>query len=163
MPLSLTKTWPEPRSEVQAFCCYKAVFGTCTRLLCLAILTGGGFVSASPAAASDSYLAHLITDARALELSGQRQWHLLLHYRKGLLGGYKSQADGREFFFAEDGKRNPEAELEATLKAFFQPEPADSTRQHPQCQFPARYDWLRTQLQFDPTQLREHPCGRFST
>lgn len=130
----------------------------CSRLLCLAILIGLAPGLTASAAASDSYLAHLITDARALEFADQRQWYLLLHYRRSWLGEFKSQADGGEFFFAEDGKRSPRAEL----KVFFQSAPADSTRQHPQCQFPARYDWLRRQLNFDPTQLHEHPCDRFN-
>lgn len=52
--------------------------------------------------------------------------------------------------------------MEATLRAFFAP--AETTvrgREHPQCVFPARYQWLKAQLDFDPRQVPEVACPKF--
>ena len=112
---------------------------------------------------SDSleYAAQLIQNANDLELHKNRYWHLLLHYEKTFLGHYKSEADGQDFFFAKDGKNNPKAELQATLKAFFGPSILDPEIQHPQCKFIGRYQWLKKQLNFDQKLLKEQACPRF--
>lgn len=57
------------------------------------------------------------------------QWLNLLHYQK-TLNGFESEADGPGFFFAPDGRTNPEAELVATIKALRETAAA--------CKFPAR-------------------------
>ena len=49
-------------------------------------------------------------------------WRRLLHYRAGASGRVASEVDGKEFFLAPDGAQSPEAELEATLHAFFLPD-----------------------------------------
>lgn len=105
----------------------------------------------------DPYLQELIGKSREKKLARDRFWLLLLHYR-----GSRSEADGRGFFFADDGHRNPEAEMEATLTRFFDP-PLEETEQvqHPQCMFPARFRWLKEQLAFDPDKLPFQSCGRF--
>ena len=89
--------------------------------------------------------------ARALKLADQAEWHRLLHYRHTLIG-WKSQAVGENFFVATDGKTNPDAELEATIRGFFSAEKRKLDGKHqPQetvkCQFPARYEWLDRELQ----------------
>src|SRR5437773_7269461 len=66
-------------------------------------------------AADDSYLADLIRRANEAKLSDDRYWHLLLHYRQNLTGGYTSEQDDTGFFLASNGKTDPRAELEATL------------------------------------------------
>jgi Domain of unknown function (DUF4105) len=72
------------------------------------------------------------------DLSSSAQWHNLLHYQKSLTG-FKSEADGRNFFLAKDGKTNPKAELEATVVAL-----NDVTgiygkiKAHSACVYPAR-------------------------
>src|SRR5439155_1552601 len=52
----------------------------------------------------DAYLAELTRRAREARLSEQRYWHLLLHYRQDLTGGYTSEADDPGFFMAPTGK-----------------------------------------------------------
>ncbi|HEX7124990.1 MAG TPA: DUF4105 domain-containing protein [Thermodesulfobacteriota bacterium] len=64
--------------------------------------------------------------------------------------------DGKAFFLAPTGKRDPKAELEATLAAFFAPVPDEGP--HPQCRFPARRLWLARRLGIDPTRLPERSC-----
>ncbi len=109
----------------------------------------------------EEYLSHLILRASEAKLSEQRLWHLLLHYRKNLLGGYTSEADDPGFFLAPDGKTNPQAELEATLTKFFFDELVGRSRQPAQCAFVARYHWLKEQLEFDDQRLPPLPCERF--
>ncbi len=84
-------------------------------------------------------------------------WWRLLHYRPGVFG-VESEADGAPFFNAADGKTNPAAELEATLRALFGPAPKDPQLQHPYCRFPARLAWLNAKLHFDFTRLPKRPC-----
>ena len=115
-------------------------------------------------AESQPYLDELIQSAQARQLHQMPAWHKLLHYKPGLIPGrYKSQVDAPQFFLAEDGKTNPAAELAATLRGFFRSFPADREQQHlhPQCQFVARYHWLKQELDFDAQRLPEHPCWRF--
>ncbi len=118
----------------------------------------------SSALADDNpVLAEFIDTAHVRRLADDRYWHLLLHYRRGWLGGNESEADGPGFFLAKNGKHDPRAELDATLAAFFDPVPQDPEVQHPQCRFPARYAWLKEQLGFNASRLPEQPCDRFAT
>ncbi len=129
----------------------------------VAILVAGWTWACGQAlAAPTDYLDELIARARAEGLAGRREWLDLGHYRQGLLrSGHSSLIDSRGFFIAPNGKVDPEAELEATLAAFFaDPVPGDEP-QHPQCAFPARYHWLKTALGFDPARLKEQACPRF--
>ena len=111
--------------------------------------------------ADDSYLAELIRRAAAAKLSEERYWHLLLHYRQNLTGGYTSEQDDPGFFLATNGKIDPRAELEATLAQFFSTELVGRSRQPAQCAFIARYQWLKERLSFDERRLRPQPCDRF--
>ena len=113
-------------------------------------------------AAPADYLDELIARARAGHLASRREWLDLGHYRPDRLGsGHTSLIDSPGFFNAPDGKVDPEAELEATLAAFFAETAPGDEPQHPQCAFPARYHWLKTALSFDPARLQEQSCSRF--
>ncbi|MDH4078198.1 MAG: DUF4105 domain-containing protein [Nitrospira sp.] len=103
----------------------------------------------------------LIGQAQQNRLAHQREWHLLLHYRKGLFGGYESEQDDPGFFMSPNGKTDPAAELAATLAQFFSAEPVGRSKQPAQCAYIARYHWLKEQLQFDPSQLPPLTCERF--
>ncbi|MBI3796627.1 MAG: DUF4105 domain-containing protein [Deltaproteobacteria bacterium] len=127
------------------------------------LLTGLGLtwlgetaVSADPPA-----VAALIRQASEANLADSRVWHLLLHYHPRLLGGYKSQIDEPTFFLAPEGKTNPQAELAATLRAFFSPELVGHSEQPAQCAFIARYHWLKTALAIDDDQLPPQSCEQF--
>ena len=65
------------------------------------------------------YLTQLLQQARQARLADAREWHLLLHYRANLFGGYTSEQDDTGFFLAPEGKTDPQAELDATLRQFF--------------------------------------------
>ena len=108
-----------------------------------------------------TYLAELIDKGLETKLAGEREWHLLLHYRKNLFGGYTSEQDDPGFFMSPDGKTDPQAELDATLKQFFSEELVGRSKQPAQCAFIARYHWLRERLQFDDSRLPKMACERF--
>lgn len=122
-------------------------------------------------AVPDPYVEQLVARARALKLSDSRPWHKLLHYRLGTLGrgflggGYMSDADSPEFFLSPRGKVDPQAELEATLRALLAPLPAagvagaqaELADEHALCRFPARFMFLRSALAID---LRRLPLTR---
>src|SRR5688500_15974397 len=110
-----------------------------------------------------SYLHELIQRANAAALHEQRDWHLLVHYRPALNGGFESEADEPGFFLAPDGKTDPKAELEATLAGFFSPELVGRSRQPARCAFIARYHWLTAVLAIDESRLPPQPCERFES
>jgi hypothetical protein len=132
-------------------------------VLLLALLAGLSTPAPTDAQQSDRelYLQQLIDRAEHAKLAWQREWHLLLHYRKGLFGGYESEQDDPGLFMSPNGKTDPDAELKATLMKFFSDELVGSTRQSAQCAFIARYHWLKEQLQFDPARLPALSCERF--
>jgi hypothetical protein len=81
--------------------------------------------------------------------------------------GHTSLIDSPGFFNAERGKTDPQAELEATLAAFFaaperRPDAQAEAAQHPQCAFAARYRWLKAALDLDPARLPEQPCPQLA-
>jgi hypothetical protein len=114
---------------------------------------------AAPACAAESgYIEELVARAQALQLSTDRDWLSLVHYKPASGGGYESQADDAEFFNHPRGKFDPRLELSATLRAFFGP---DSGDRHPRCRFPARFHWLSRRLQIDPQRLPDVDCREF--
>ncbi|UCE62814.1 MAG: DUF4105 domain-containing protein, partial [Nitrospirota bacterium] len=144
------------------------IFGTSHRLLVGLILGLCLGFQAVPQAQADiknpstsPYLQELIHQATQLGLADQRYWHLLLHYRSDVFEGFTSQADDPDFFLAPNGKTDPQAELEATLQAFFSSDEIGDIHQPAQCAFVARYHWLNTQLAFDPRRLPRQPCEEF--
>ena len=77
-------------------------------------------LGSAPAVAADAaYVESLIARARAEHLADDVTWLRLGHYRRGMLGGWKSQADGLDFFLSPLGKTDPAAELDATLRGVF--------------------------------------------
>jgi hypothetical protein len=127
------------------------------------ILTLSSVASVAPAdeATDKAYLVELIHRAAEARLAEEREWHLLLHYRANLLGGWTSEADDPGFFLAPTGKTGPQAELDATLTQFFSDEPVGRSKQPAQCAFIARYHWLKDKLAFDDRRLPPQRCERF--
>jgi len=115
----------------------------------------------APGAPDPTYLAELRAKAKALRLSEEVGWRRLGHWRPRLLGGVKSEADGAAFFLAKDGKRDPAAELDATLAGFFDASPKQEELDDAQCRFPARFAFLGGRLGFDLARLPARRCPRF--
>ncbi|MGH7824099.1 MAG: DUF4105 domain-containing protein [Candidatus Binatia bacterium] len=110
-----------------------------------------------------AYLKELFQRAAAAALYNHRYWHLLLHYRPTIAGGYESEADEAGFFLAANGKNDPKAELESTLARFFSTELIGRSRQPARCAFIARYRWLKAILAIDESRLPPQRCERFES
>ncbi|MBS1244616.1 MAG: hypothetical protein H6R41_1153 [Deltaproteobacteria bacterium] len=112
------------------------------------------FLLPSPAfPGANGYLAELKETAARRSLQDDRYWDILLFY-KPAAGGRKSLVDDRGFFLSPGGKRDPGAELSATLDAMFD----DSLSPPARCRFPARYEWLKETLPIDPVRLPAPEC-----
>jgi len=137
-------------------------------LLCLLFLHSGtllqaGTVSPEPLTSTRSQLLlSLWEQALELQLHKHPYWLKLLHYYS--LGesvgqwSFKSDVTSDEFFLSAEGKIDPQAELIKTLKALISPS-GDDHNQHARCKFIARFNWLRSKLNF--SELSEHPCPLF--
>ncbi len=111
-------------------------------------------------AADTAYLSKLIGRAHREHLAERPEWRALVHYRpRRFSGGVESAVDAPSFFLSHNGKRDPQAELDATLTAFFAPAP--DPEKSAQCTFVARYQWLKGALGFDPKRLPVPSCRRF--
>lgn len=97
-----------------------------------------------------SYEDELVAAAEELRLWEEPYWLRLVHYKKSITG-MKSLVDDPKFFLAADGRRNPRAELMATLRALFLPV-ADEAK-HALCRFPARSAYLVERLAIDKSRL----------
>lgn len=115
----------------------------------------------SPATGRAQLPEVLLEQARQQRFWEEEAWRKLLHYKKRWFGGYRSQADGEAFFLSPKGKKDPKAELEATLAAFWDPVVPEGRQQHPLCQFPARRIWLAERLTWEEHRLPRVTCTEF--
>lgn len=100
--------------------------------------------------------------SREKHLDQDRQWRKLLHFERDAFFTSESQIDSADFFFAKNGKKDPAAELEATIAAFFNDDQITDPNQKAQCRFPARFLWLKNHLQDRNIQWPKASCGRFT-
>lgn len=75
------------------------------------------------------------------EVKFDQQWLNLLHYNKTIFGGYRSEADGMDFFLSEKGKTDPQAEINSLIVAL--DEDNSDPKKNAYCRFPARVRWLK--------------------
>jgi hypothetical protein len=78
------------------------------------------------------------------KLAETTKWIRLLHYKKNLISGYTSEADGKDFFLHPQGKTEPLKELRRTIEIFSTA--TDVKDGDPVCKFPLRYKWLNSEL-----------------
>jgi hypothetical protein len=113
-------------------------------LLCALILVP--FSSFAESSAED-----VINQALQLKLDQDQQWLNLLNYRRDFFWEKRSQADSPLFFYAQDGKANPQDELKEFIRAVFNPKalrpgPDAGTTERAQCIFPGRFLYLKRKL-----------------
>jgi hypothetical protein len=108
-------------------------------------------VVARPAQAATPVEA-AVARARAAGLADLAGWQRLLHYRPSFWGGVASDVGSGAFFLAPNGRDDPGAELDATLRAFYAPLVPGHEDAHALCRFPARRAWLDDRLRFDGPQ-----------
>ena len=106
------------------------------------------------------YLSSLINRALKDKVYKNRYWHTLVHYTPSIRG-VVSEIDDPSFFLSAKGRKDPKAELIATLRAFFQ-EPS-ANLEHPRCRFIARYHWLKSELTIDEARLPKVECSEYET
>ena len=117
------------------------------------------FFIATAGLAEVDYLSEALTRSRTLNLAQHPQWLALLHYQNNSLSRPESLAEGGDFFLAPQGHLDPQAELDATIRAFFDSSPKGDDQA--QCRFPARFYWLRLILGLDPKRLPSEDCLLF--
>jgi len=115
------------------------------------------FAPLSASSQESGYIEDLAREAGRLKLHEERGWRALLHYGKTFSGGYKSKIDDKQFFTSPNGRIDSGAELESTLRSFFQADSKDG--QNSICRFPARYAWLAERLHIDEAQLPAATCS----
>ena len=109
--------------------------------------------------AASAQNANLPAPEQLESLAKNKQWAHLLHYRQHPFSGrYISQNDSPNFFLAKNGKSSLVDELQADLQAFLSTDLADN--RSAQCQFPARYHWLKQQL--PDLNFIDQPCSEFA-
>lgn len=86
--------------------------------------------------------ATAIARASTMNLAAQPHWLRLLHHKQG---EKNSEVTSSTFFLAADGRRDSQAELQATIAALLAPL-RGSADAHARCRFPARFEWLQAQL-----------------
>ncbi|WP_299734886.1 DUF4105 domain-containing protein [uncultured Endozoicomonas sp.] len=88
-----------------------------------------------------------IDSAIIQRLSHSNTWKKLLVYEPDSWteSGVESAILTDDFFLAADGRTDPKSELLATINAFSLPVSSDDNL-HAQCRFPARYQWLKSEL-----------------
>jgi hypothetical protein len=118
-------------------------------------------LASATAADSSVYIRQLQQRADDSLLWQHREWLNLGHYRQSkiIIDSYSNAVDDAQFFYADNGNSSPQAELAATLAAFFNAEPSDN--EHALCRSPARFNWLKLHLQIDATRLPQPVCSDY--
>lgn len=121
--------------------------------------------SSSTSSASVAILERALAQAKNENIHLTREWINLVHYKK-FPWGWRSEADGMFFFVSPNGHKDPQAELEATLKGFFSAQlrhfgeekfPAQSAL----CQYPARWLFLSKRLNIQVSDLPSQQCSEY--
>lgn len=101
-----------------------------------------------------------IEKANELHLADDPFWRALLHFK-----GRRSLILDKDFFLSDRGRFDPQAELEATIEAYFSQEHTikrESGDKNIVCIFPARYAWLNEKLGLPGYRCDEEFCPDLS-
>jgi len=115
-----------------------------------------------------SLIDSVLQKATERKLSEHPDWLALGHYRyahfplQSLFNGYESFVDDPKFFLADEGKTNPQEELIATVRAFYNPAAKAKDGQPAICRYQARFQWLDRQLDLGIAFEPEKDCEKFS-
>ncbi len=100
--------------------------------------------------ASSELPSALLEQSNRVELSKNRHWLRLNHYKKSIFGNYKSAVRG-PFFLSPEGEVSPEKELAATILAMFSDD--SLLRKKTQCRYLARREFIASQLKIPQENL----------
>jgi len=129
----------------------------------LATKLAAALAFATSAAAAEQHSSNaLVTQAHELELAKTVEWRRLVHYFPSSRSpsGIESHVDDERFFLADDGKTNPQSELDSSIVQLLSSDHASlvSNDESPRCRFVAREQWLRNKLD-----LTEIPVPTYCT
>lgn len=113
------------------------------KLLILVLFFYPLFLSALDNSHLQNAETYFIEKSRSLSLAQKSEWRKLLFYQNKYFGSAKGIVDGDAFYLSKEGKVNLQAELEASINAFFSGIEEDNAAQ---CKFPRRLKWLKSQL-----------------
>ena len=83
------------------------------------------------------FFLFLLMSAPAMaDYAESTEWLKLLHYKKGVFGGYKGLVNSEKFYADKDGRYNPKQEMETEIRLF-------NADDQIKCEFPARFEWLK--------------------
>ena len=122
----------------------------------------------SPACAEEVVAPHAAEITRMLALANQARLAQQAEWRKinlyhSLLGGVKSRVDDPSYFISPNGQHDPQAELEATIRAAFDESMALNSRQSNVCRWIARYQFLSRSMQALGFEYLPPRCEGFET
>ncbi len=104
-------------------------------------------------------LATELSAEKVRDVAHSRQWLRLLQYnRTSPFFTLKGRVDGRSFYVSPEGDTDPEAELRADIAAFSEAREIGRFKQHPQCAYPARYQFLKKTFGLT---VADEPCEKF--
>lgn len=83
--------------------------------------------------------------AQQAQLGQSAEWYKINQYHPSL-GGMKSRVDDPSFFLDQNGKHDPQAELDATIRTAYDDEMAEQSRQPKLCRWVARYQYLNRSM-----------------
>jgi cell division protein FtsL len=91
----------------------------------------------------------------------QSEWINLLHMEGDgeTSDDYHSSIRDKQFFLADNGSNNAEAELLATIASIYNARLKDDL--NPQCKYIARFNWLNKNLVIDPDTLPKVKCEKY--
>gem|GEM_PF-5033403 len=112
----------------------------------------------------------LVAQAKEMDIASSPAWRALLHFN-----GDKSVITDRMFWLSENGRFDPGAEMEATIRGFFKPYSATQRierefkngfksfflKQHPVCAYPARREFLEDKLGVEFPRMNCHDFERW--
>ena len=103
--------------------------------------------------------ANYITKAKKLALAENPTWKGLLHFKSG-----KSEILEEKFFLSGAGHIDAQAELEATIKAYFDRPPTKQNNLFTkvECAYPARLTWLNKKLNLPDFSINNDTCPALS-
>ncbi len=104
---------------------------------------------------------NLIEKARQEKWGEELEWKRILFYTQHTFGDPEGIIDDAAFYLDPEGKTNPEAELFATLEAFFDQDSNAAPDEHALCRYPARKDWLARKIQEINFDWPQPSCPRF--
>lgn len=110
-------------------------------ILCTMLCMLNGIAQAQESPAQQKDIETMLHLAQQAQLAQSAEWHKINLYHASW-GGVESRVDDPSYFRAPNGKNDPHAELEATIRGAYDESMAAQSRQPNVCRWIARYQFL---------------------